>query len=185
MRSRRCGKHRRNSRANLREFFAVFAQHFAPELDFAQICAKCLPDNAPYVKPCAKVAGEDSNIPTSNIEPKWLPHAPLCAPRGGPCSGWCVGAVPPYGLGCVLKSPGPPRGIGIGILKHRALRASKTPAGVSNPRSYAHRADLAGTAGEGPARHLGTVRPLKRHQAPADRLSSPHPSLVEAPLSRA
>lgn len=97
--------------------------------------------------------------------------APLRALRGGPWPSWWVQAVPPHGPGRMLKSPGPSGGIGMGVLKLRAPAASITLR-VPDPAGYAHRADLAGTAGEGPARHLGTVRPLKRHQAPADRLSS-------------
>lgn len=69
----------------------------------------------------------------------------------------------------------PPRGM--------ARLKPRTPASVENPSGFqhsrpAHRADRSGTAGRGPARPFGTVRPLKRRQrARTPALTPPHPSL--------
>lgn len=58
-----------------------------------------------------------------------------------------------------------------------------TPASVENPAGFqhsrlAHTPARAGMAGQGPARPVGTVRPLKRHQrARTPALTPPHPSL--------
>ena len=86
-------------------------------------------------------------------------------------------AVPPHGFGRMSKSSCPARGRGMARLKPRTPASVENPAGFQHSR-LAHRADRSGTAGRGPARPLGTVRPLKRRQrARTPALPPPHPSL--------
>ena len=97
--------------------------------------------------------------------------APLAAGRGP------AGArgPPRRAWGRVSKSHGPAPGRGMGFLKPETPAASITLR-VPDPAGYAHRADLAGTAGEG-------ASPPSRHSAPLTGTRKRPPPDLRGPAS--